>query len=431
MNDREFERRLRESTLAYAPQFREDERPVIVEVGEAAHSPAGHALTCALTNQLARTHRRLILVGDLECRLLCPDPFGRDELAAATAGLAREINPALEVEVVEHSPSTEAIARLGIGAGGDLSLGCRGWSALLATSGERAAVGEGASDIWGAMLASCLGAWFSFQRLLGEAPKPLPRYSLWNFGSPGDGHGGPALIGPLDVGRVLQVGAGGVGAALDYWLGVVGPGGKWTVVDGDVVEVKNLNRQLLFTAADAGYPDGAVANKAERVATRLGTGVSASAHWYGEEPAVVEADYDLVLALANERGAREALQDRRPDLLLHATTSANHQAQFHRHIRGLDDCIRCRVPGEVARLRCGGGRIAQSQSDAALPYLSGLAGLLLLAGLARVSVGELAGVTRDLALVDLGAATPTAQQLTVKCREGCRGSGAASVSSAD
>ena len=41
----------------------------------------------------------------------------------------------------------------------------------------------------------------------------------------------------IDVGRVLQVGAGGVGSALDFWLTLAGIVGAWTVVDGDEVEV--------------------------------------------------------------------------------------------------------------------------------------------------------------------------------------------------
>lgn len=415
MNEREFERRLMKSTLAYQPQFRRDRRPVVVEIGEEAHTPSGHALLCGLVNQLARTHQHLVLVGDLEQELLCADPFRHGRLSAASAGLAREINPTIAVEVVERAPRAESITRLGIGAEADLSLGCRGWRALLSCDRKPSVVGKGTVDIWGAMLASCLGAWFAFQRLLGEKPQPLPSYSLWDFGESENGKEGPALEEPLDVGRVLQVGAGGVGAALDYWLGLVGLGGEWTVVDGDVVEVENLNRQLLFRAADAGYPHGSPVNKAACAVRRLGATAHASEQWYGEELAVVEANYDVVLALANERGAREALQDRRPDLLLHATTSANYQAQFHRHIRGLDDCIRCRIPGEVAQLGCGEGRVMETRSDAALPYLSGLAGALLLAGLARASIDELAGLPYNLASFDLGAATPAPQQLAMRC----------------
>jgi len=419
MNEREFERRLRRSTLAYQPELKEDERPVVVTVGETAHTPAGHVLLCGLVNQLSRTHRHLVLVGDLERPLLCRDPFGHARLSSASAGLAREVNPAISVAVTERAPRGEILAHLGVGAEGDLSLGCRGWSALLDSS-RTVEVGEGADDLWGAMLAACLGSWFAFRRALGSSAAPARSYSLWEFGQPGEAIG-PALGGPLAMGRVLQVGAGGVGAALGYWLATVGTRGQWTVVDGDVVEVENLNRQLLYVAADAGYPDGASANKAERAATRMGAAVSASESWYGEDSTVVEAEYDLLLALANERGAREALQDREAPLLLHATTSANHQAQFHRHAPGRDDCIRCRIPGETAQLACGTAPVMEEAgADASLPHLSGLAGLLLAAGLARTSIGALASYPRNLAVVDLGAEEPAAQQLTARCRTGRR-----------
>jgi molybdopterin-synthase adenylyltransferase len=415
MTRQEFEAHLREATLAYQPRFRADSRPVVIEVSEAAHTPAGHALLCALTNQLARTHRRIVFVGDLARPLLCRDSFGHVRLDEASAGLAREINPPIAVDVVERTPRVEAIARLGIGAGGELALGAHDWHATLRREGE---VGTCHADIWGAMLASCLGAWYAFQRLLGERPAPAPAYSLWRLAG-GESQDGPATGGPLDLGRVMQVGAGGVGAALDYWLGLVGVDGSWTIVDGDAVEVSNLNRQLLFHAADAGYPDGMAHNKAKLAAARLGPSAHASPKWYGDDPAVVEADYDVVLALANERGAREALQDRRPPILLHATTSANHQAQLHRHLPGLDDCIRCRIPGEVARLRCGGGKIPEVSSDAALPYLSGLAGLMLAAAIARASAGHLGDQATNLAVLDLGTTTLHAQRARLSCRDGC------------
>jgi hypothetical protein len=416
MREQEFEGRLREATLAYQPRFRANSRPVVIEVPEAAHTPAGHALLCVLTNQLARTHSSIVFAGDLARPLLCRNSFGHDRLDAASAGLAQEINPPITVDVVERAPRTEAIVRLGIGIGGELALGARGWQATLGGEGE---LGEGQADIWGALLAGCLGAWYAFQRLLGECPGPAPAYSLWRLAG-GEDQYEPATDGPLDIGRVLQVGAGGVGAALDYWLGLVGVGGRWTIVDGDAVEVSNLNRQLLFLAADAGYPNGTAHNKAKLAAARLGPSVHASPNWYGDDPAVVEADYDVVLALANERGAREALQDRRPPILLHATTSANHQAQLHRHLPGLDDCIRCRIPGEVARLRCGGGKIPEVSSDAALPYLSGLAGLMLAASLARANAGHLGDQKTNLSVLDLGTTTPQAQRARLSCRDGCR-----------
>jgi molybdopterin/thiamine biosynthesis adenylyltransferase len=73
----------------------------------------------------------------------------------------------------------------------------------------------------------------------------------------------PELALPTDLGRVLQVGAGAVGCALDYWLAFLGVAGHWTVVDGDVVEVSNLNRQLLFVAVDTAFPAGFARKKSD------------------------------------------------------------------------------------------------------------------------------------------------------------------------
>lgn len=418
MNAREFETEFHSRTMAYWPGLREDRRPVVIEVPESAHTPAGHLLLSALTNQLVRAHQHLVFVGELERALLCPSPFGHRRLVEATAGLAREVNPLVLVDVVETSPRVGTIARLRVGAGigGAVGLGAEGWRALI---GEGAKVGEGASDAWGAMLAACLGAWIAFQNLLGVQVRSADSYSLWDYMAPG-GAQGPDMEGPLDIGATLQVGAGGVGAALDYWLALVGVASEMTVVDGDQVEVSNLNRQILFNAADAGYPTREAANKATCAAGRLGAAATASAHWYGEQAAVVDADYDVVLALANERGAREALQDRAAPILLHATTSSNFQAQLHRHLPGVDDCIRCRLPGEAPVTECSTVKLEVAQgSDASLPFLSALSGLLLATALAHVSCGELTAQCSNLLTVDLSG-EPTRQALRCSCRGGCR-----------
>ena len=60
--------------------------------------------------------------------------------------------------------------------------------------------------------------------------------------------------------KVLIVGAGGLGSAVSIYLTVAGIG-KLVIVDGEVVELSNLNRQILYTISDIGKPKAECACK--------------------------------------------------------------------------------------------------------------------------------------------------------------------------
>ncbi|MHA1729707.1 MAG: HesA/MoeB/ThiF family protein [Promethearchaeota archaeon] len=62
--------------------------------------------------------------------------------------------------------------------------------------------------------------------------------------------------------KVVQIGAGGLGSPIAYYLAAVGIG-EILIVDSDTVSLSNLNRQILYTMEDLGK------SKAEMAAQRL------------------------------------------------------------------------------------------------------------------------------------------------------------------
>jgi hypothetical protein len=367
---------------------------------------------------LARAHRRIAFIGDLDRPLLCSDVFQRRTLAASTIGLARSINPFIHVDKIDSVPDARLLS-LGVGHGSvaaDLGLGADGWCAVL---GEGASIAPGARSIWGALFASCLGAATAFHAQRGVVGYPQGRYSLWDLGTSSPG---PQFSGPVDVGHVLQVGVGAVGAALDYFLALVGLSGTWRLVDGDVVDVSNLNRQLLFVARDAGFPDGEQVFKALRGAELLGPIASGGSKFYDDDPIARSGEFDVLLPLANEHNVRRELQRRQPTVLVHATTGPAWEAFLHRHIAGRDDCIDCRLPDETTpRFSCGEGeiRVGPLRMDAALPFLSATAGLALAAALVRLQLGVLGADAINLWSINLEEPEPLVRGRTHDCRVAC------------
>jgi hypothetical protein len=147
--------------------------------------------------------------------LLCRQPFDFDDLEQATAGLARAINPHIEVETASADRSGERLLTIAVGDGehnADLEVGCEGWCALF---GAGSAIVDQPESIWAAALASCLAGAFAFHRMMGNRFELAASHSLWEGGAAGNRQG-PALTGPLDLGRVLQVGVGAVGSAVDF-----------------------------------------------------------------------------------------------------------------------------------------------------------------------------------------------------------------------
>ncbi len=107
---------------------------------------------------------------------------------------------------------------------------------------------------------------------------------------------------------VLVVGAGGLGAPALYYLVAAGVG-RVGVVDDDVVELSNLQRQILFTTADIGRSKAEVA--AERLAA-LNPEVTIEPHavrLMAANTRELVRDHDVIVTAVDNFAARYLIND--------------------------------------------------------------------------------------------------------------------------
>ena len=407
-------------TREYGGDARALHRRVGLVIGDrAGYSRAGQMAALAAVNMAARVHRRVVVQAP-RADLVAPAPFSNARnLADAMIETAFAISPYGEFEIGRVVPGAPS---LGFGAAPSSALfhlGVR--NATAGVSKEPLEISDSSGSLLGAGLAACLGTSALF-RVVHDLRPALGCVSAWDL-TEMNAASGPEHLGPLDVGDVALVGAGAVGQAIAYWTLELGHKGQWEVIDADLAELHNTNRSLASTPADAGWPDGSARAKA-RVAGEL-LGARAHVAWYDEwlegHP---NARPDLVIPAANGRGVRAAINGRGEPLLIHATTSRSWQAQLHRHIPERDGCITCRIEDadEGPELACSSAPVTtagRSQSDAALPFLSAAAGLLVLSALYRLQLGELAAGPVNFWGLDFRGPRITVRRLNFSCLAGC------------
>lgn len=415
-------------TFQYGAEDDALERPVRIVVDEeAASSRAGQIATLALVNMAARVHRRIRLdvpAAPLIARGLMP----ADDLRAAAVATALAITPV--IDLLEGPPGKGDPMEVGVGIGArvprDLDLflswhGGRGSLEIAATGIESCPP----DSVFGAATAAVLGASALF-RLVHDQPVHPTTFNPIELAA-GVRAGTRDHRGPIDAGAVLVVGAGAVASAFAYWVREIGTSGLiWDFVDRDLVELHNTNRCMTMTAAHAGWPGGVQTDnpvhKAD--ATAWAVGGQPNQQWYDEWQPAHQRRHDLVLLLANGRGVRSLVAHRGEPVLLHATTSANWTAELHRHVPGRDDCPACRLPDNTTiQMGCATGPIdvaTPSSPDAALPFLSAAAGLLLAAAIAEMPSPAVFGDRFNHWQFDLTGADPVIQPRQHPPRDGCR-----------
>lgn len=412
-------------SVEYLGQAIGDLAPVHVAIDAAAASTAaGQLALLALANQLARISRRISFeLPDPGVMVLARTPFVGRTLGEVLLTTVHEIDPCGEFRLGIR-PLVRCVS---IGLGADVGSGLDWYlaadRAIAYLRRSPAAFVDTPGTLRGAALASCLGCAAMLREQLGLTVVART-LSAWNYAEGDAAAPGPESLDAVDVGRVLMVGAGAVGAALAFWLHAFGVRGEaWAVLDGDAVELHNTNRGLVFTARHAGWPDGTPENKAILVASLI-PGATAHDCWYHECAELSRRTFDVDLALANDYAVRERLTQRNAAVALQATTGENWLSQLHRHILGRDGCIWCRT-GEVKApvFGCSTGAVEQPaglRSDAALPFLSAASGLMLATALQRLTTGELAEEAANCWSWDFGSEYRMVARPAVRpCREGC------------
>lgn len=366
--------------------------PVGISIDEAtASSRAGQVALLALVNMAARLHRH-ILVAVPDLPLVARSLVPADDLRHAVVATAQAIDPCGRVDLVDNR-SMKVIASVGIGPvrGGTCQayVGVDGLLATLATGPQPFETSD--VSILGAALASCLAAAALVAMMSGHPIVPT-RLSLWRLGDGVMAEPGPGdMPRPLDVGDVLVVGAGAVASALLYWLRELGVTGRWVVVDRDMLELPNTNRSIGTLVAETGWLGGAAEPKAIGASRLIGADARVAWYdeWLGSEPDWTPA---VVLPLANGRDVRPLISLRGEERIVHATTSRDWTAELHRHVADVDGCIVDRLPGQpgAAPFICSTGSVTSATgvvTDAALPFLSAAAGLMLVQALAMSAGG--------------------------------------------
>jgi molybdopterin-synthase adenylyltransferase len=214
--------------------------------------------------------------------------------------------------------------------------------------------------------------------------------------------GGPGQQ-KLKVARVLVIGAGGLGSPLIHYLAAAGVG-ELGVVDDDCISLSNLQRQVLYTAADVGQPKVDVAAAA---ATRLNPHIKATPlrlRVTAQNARSLVAGWDVIADGSDNFATRYAVSDacfyeRRP--LVTAAIGAFDGSlttlrPFEKSATGLPNpTYRCLFPEAPPP-----GEVPSCAETGVLGALPGVLGSLMALEVIRQIVGFGGGLVGRLLLVD-------------------------------
>lgn len=166
--------------------------------------------------------------------------------------------------------------------------------------------------------------------------------SLWDYKFPGDI--GPA-VGSVDLDGTAFVGCGGIASATAWVLGLLTLTGRPLAVDGDMIDVPNLNRHLTASHADA---NGSV-RKVDALAAVLDAAGAATvprfSGWQDLDPTSRSGVETVVISVDDDATRRDVQLDL-PRLVLNAGNADSGLYRVTRHDFAHGACLRCISRGE-------------------------------------------------------------------------------------
>jgi len=223
----------------------------------------------------------------------------------------------------------------------------------------------------------------------------------------------------LKNGRLLIVGAGGLGSPLAYYCAAAGFG-TIGVVEFDTIELSNLNRQILHREVDIGKSK--IVSAAEKLSA-FNSDIRIEAHPFKLDRAQAQkviAAYDIVADATDTFGSKFMLSDACIELgkpLVHAAVLAM-GGQIMTIVPGKSACLRCVFGGEPPK-----SAYKTSKEAGILGSVAGIAGTIQATECVKLAAGIDGALSNTLFSFD--ARSMEFKRLRVRKYPGCPACGKA------
>lgn len=275
--------------------------------------------------------------------------------------------------------------------GGPVNIHSSGWFASVGVSSSPLPQQESLNPI-GAVLASIMAVTLLFD----ITPQPIERdYIFDSFDWKSDCK--EFIERPYNrfsaLGDLWFLGLGSVGSCTLYFLSLATRNFHPTLIDMDQVKIENLDRSAIFRAEHLGHTK---VQAAESFLNSIGVNtVRTESVPFSQSRARQNrqiGEPDVFISAANEHDVRHTIELGMPPIQIYTTTGEEWQTTLLRHIPFVDPCSCCIFPPEDHQSEsvCGGGEVQIKKTgekiDAALPFLSFMAGLMTAAETLKLTI---------------------------------------------